>query len=95
MVARCAACADEYLALMKSLWTEDPSSFSGEFSQLAPCHLHRKPIQQPHPPIHVAGHGPGALRRPVDLGQGWYFWLSTPLKRCCTSPSCSTSMAGH
>jgi probable F420-dependent oxidoreductase len=69
---------DEYLAVMKSLWTQDPSSFNGEFYQLAPCHLHPKPIQQPHPPIHVAGHSPAALRRTVESGQGWYGWFSTP-----------------
>jgi probable F420-dependent oxidoreductase len=69
---------DEYLAVMTSLWTEDPSAFSGEFYTLAPCHLHPKPVQQPHPPIHVAGHSPGALERAATRGQGWYGWFSDP-----------------
>jgi probable F420-dependent oxidoreductase len=69
---------DDYLQVMRSLWTEDPSHFSGRFYDLAPCHLHPKPVQQPHPPIHVSGHSPGALRRAAALGQGWYGWWTTP-----------------
>jgi alkanesulfonate monooxygenase SsuD/methylene tetrahydromethanopterin reductase-like flavin-dependent oxidoreductase (luciferase family) len=69
---------DDYLQVMRSLWTDDPSSFSGRFYSLEPCHLHPKPVQQPHPPIHVSGHSPGALRRAATLGQGWYGWFTDP-----------------
>jgi probable F420-dependent oxidoreductase len=69
---------DEYLQVMRSLWTEDPSSFSGRFYALEPCHLHPKPVQQPHPPVHVSGHSPGALRRAATQGQGWYGWFTDP-----------------
>ena len=69
---------DDYLQVMRSLWTDDPSHFSGRFYDLASCHLYPKPVQQPHPPIHVSGHSPGALRRAATLGQGWYGWWTTP-----------------
>ena len=69
---------NEYLQVMRSLWTDDPSSFSGTFYSLEPCHLHPKPVQQPHPPIHVSGHSPGALRRAAQQGQGWYGWYTDP-----------------
>jgi probable F420-dependent oxidoreductase len=69
---------DEYLDVMLSLWIEDPSHFAGEFYTLDPCHLHPKPVQQPHPPIHVSGHSPGALRRAAAIGQGWYGWFTEP-----------------
>lgn len=69
---------DEYLGVMVSLWTEDPSRYAGEFYALAPCHLHPKPVQRPHPPIHVSGHSPGALRRAAAIGQGWYGWFADP-----------------
>ncbi len=69
---------DDYLGAMVSLWTEDPSHYDGEFYTLAPCHLHPKPVQRPHPPIHVSGHSPGALRRAAALGQGWYGWYTDP-----------------
>lgn len=69
---------DEYLGVMLSLWTEDPSQYAGEFYTLASCHLHPKPVQHPHPPIHVSGHSPGALRRAATIGQGWYGWYTDP-----------------
>ena len=69
---------DDYLQVMRSLWTDDPSRFNGRFYSLEPCHLHPKPVQQPHPPIHVSGHSPGALRRAATLGQGWYGWFTDP-----------------
>ena len=69
---------DDYLGVIRSLWTEDPSSYAGEFYALAPCHLHPNPVQRPHPPIHVSGHSPGALRRAAAIGQGWYGWFADP-----------------
>jgi probable F420-dependent oxidoreductase len=69
---------DEYLNVMQSLWTEDPSQFSGAYYQLASCHLHPKPVQTPHPPMHISGHSPGALDRAARVGQGWYGWYTDP-----------------
>jgi alkanesulfonate monooxygenase SsuD/methylene tetrahydromethanopterin reductase-like flavin-dependent oxidoreductase (luciferase family) len=63
---------------MRSLWVDDPSSFAGEFYTLDSCHLHPKPVQQPHPPIHVSGHSAGALHRAATIGQGWYGWYTNP-----------------
>ena len=71
---------DDYLSVMRTLWMDDPSSFQGEFYSLDPCHLHPKPVQRPHPPIHVSGHSPGALRRAATMGQGWYGWYTDPIE---------------
>src|SRR5262249_23787460 len=30
-----------------------------------------KPVQKPHPPVLLGGHGPRALRRVVDYCEGW------------------------
>ena len=30
-----------------------------------------KPVQQPHPPVLVAGNGPGTLERVLEYGDGW------------------------
>src|SRR6188508_2371184 len=57
--ARC----DEYLQVMRTLWTEDPSAFKGEFYDLRECRMYPKPVQTPHPPIHVGGETDAALRR--------------------------------
>jgi probable F420-dependent oxidoreductase len=78
---------DEYLQVMRSLWCDDVSSFKGETYELPPCRMYPKPVQQPHPPIHVGGESDAALRRVARFGQGWYSFnrlpdqLSVPLGR--------------
>jgi alkanesulfonate monooxygenase SsuD/methylene tetrahydromethanopterin reductase-like flavin-dependent oxidoreductase (luciferase family) len=37
-----------------------------------------KPIQQPHPPIHIGGESDAALRRVARAGQGWHTFNRTP-----------------
>jgi probable F420-dependent oxidoreductase len=63
---------DEYLAVMRSLWTDEVSSFHGSFYDLPPARQFPKPVQQPHPPIHVGGESNAALRRAARLTEGWY-----------------------
>ena len=36
-----------------------------------PIYQKPKPVQRPHPPIHVGGIFPGALRRALRYGNGW------------------------
>ena len=53
---------DESLTCMRSLWTNDRTSFSGEFYQLKDAVLWPKPVQKPYPPILMGGSGKGLLR---------------------------------
>ena len=69
---------DEYLQVMRSLWCDDVSSFSGETYELPRCRMYPKPVQQPHPPIHVGGESDAALRRVARFGQGWYSFNRLP-----------------
>ena len=69
---------DNYLDVLRSLWCEDPSSFSGDHYSLAPCHQYPKPVQDPHPPIHIGGESDAALRRTARLGQGWHSFNRPP-----------------
>lgn len=62
---------EEYLGLMQELWTEEVSSFAGEFYELAPCRMHPKPVQQPRPPVYFGGNSEAALRRIARTGDGW------------------------
>ena len=62
---------------MKSLWQDPISEFHGEHYDLRPCQLYPKPVQTPHPPIHVGGESDAALRRVARHGQGW-FTLNRP-----------------
>jgi probable F420-dependent oxidoreductase len=70
--------ADEYLAAMRSLWSDEVSEFHGELYDLRPCRMYPKPVQQPHPPVHVGGESDAALRRVARLGQGWFSFGRLP-----------------
>ena len=50
------ACAEEWLAIVKRLWTEDDAfDHQGRFFKIAKGYLQPKPIQHPHPAIMNAG----------------------------------------
>jgi probable F420-dependent oxidoreductase len=69
---------DEYLQVMKSLWSEPTSSFEGELYQLPPCRMYPKPVQSPHPPLLVGGESDAAMRRAARFGQGWFTFNRLP-----------------
>ena len=66
--ARC----DEFLEIMKRLWTQPVASFDGQHFNLSEARLDPKPIQRPHIPIIVGGHSKRAFRRAAEFGNGWY-----------------------
>ena len=63
---------DEYLRAMQELWTSPSPSFEGKYVQFSDLHFEPKPVQKPHPPIWVGGHGRASLRRAVELGAAWH-----------------------
>ena len=50
---------DEYLDVLRTLWTDDTSQFEGEFYSLNPCQMFPKPVQSPLP-IHIGGESEAA-----------------------------------
>jgi probable F420-dependent oxidoreductase len=64
--------SDEYIRIMKTLWTKCPASFVGEFYRFEAVRCLPAPVQKPHPPIWVGGHSKAALRRVARLGDGWH-----------------------
>ena len=72
--ARC----DEFLEVMRRLWTEPVVDFAGKWLQFETCRLDPKPIQKPHVPIIVGGYADAALRRAVRFGAGWYGFNRDP-----------------
>src|SRR5688572_7490720 len=66
------AVSDEYLRIFKTLWTESPASFEGEFYRFDAIQCLPQPVQKPHPPIWVGGHSKAALRRAARYGDGWH-----------------------
>ena len=48
------ALADEFLPLLKAIWTTNPVEFHGQFFNVPKSYIDLKPIQKPHPPLWVA-----------------------------------------
>lgn len=69
---------DDHLAVMKTLWCDEVSEFHGEHYDLNPCRMYPKPVQRPHPPIHIGGESDAAMRRVARLGQGWFTFNRLP-----------------
>jgi len=63
--------ARERVEAMKAIWTQDEAEYHGELVDFDPIYMWPKPIQKPHPPIHVGGGFPGGARRAIRYGDGW------------------------
>lgn len=53
---------DEALTVIRALWTNDRTTFEGEFYRLRGAISVPKPHRRPHPPILLGGSGKGLLR---------------------------------
>lgn len=69
--ARRGRIADEMLAAMQALWTQDPPAFAGEWFRFSGLRFAPKPQQRPHVPLWIGGNTAPALRRAARFGQGW------------------------
>jgi probable F420-dependent oxidoreductase len=70
--------ANEALDVIKRLWTLPDVTFEGRYSRFARISLSPRPVQQPHPPIWVAGRKDGAMLRAAKYGDGWLPYMYTP-----------------
>jgi probable F420-dependent oxidoreductase len=61
----------ERILAMQEIWTHEVAEFHGELVDFDPLWQWPKPVQQPHPPILVAGNGPRTLDRVLEYGDGW------------------------
>ena len=64
--------ADQYVEVMKKIWTTDPVEFHGEHAELPKSYIGLKPVQKPHPPIYMAAYTPGAMNRVAREADGWF-----------------------
>lgn len=65
------AWTDEALRVMRACWRDDPVSFAGKFFHFGPVTCLPQPLHRSIP-VWVGGHSPRALRRAVELGDGWH-----------------------
>jgi len=63
--------ADEFLKLLKKIWTDDIVEFKGQFYNIPACKIGPKPLQEPHPPILLGGFSPKTFSRIVNYANGW------------------------
>ncbi|MBX2881262.1 MAG: LLM class F420-dependent oxidoreductase [Granulosicoccus sp.] len=63
---------NEFLQVLRLLWTEDEASFDGKFFSFENIGASPKPLQSPHPMIVVGGNRPAALKRVARFGDGWH-----------------------
>ncbi|MFX1300569.1 MAG: LLM class flavin-dependent oxidoreductase [Promethearchaeota archaeon] len=69
----------ECIEVMKLLWTQTgPIDHKGRFFQLKGAVLEPKPITQPHPPVWIAGNGPGTRKLTAELADGWFPFPALP-----------------
>jgi probable F420-dependent oxidoreductase len=74
----------EAIEVIRALWTQEAPAFQGRFWSFSGIQALPRPVQKPHPPILVGGRSPGAFRRAVAQGDGWYgFALDLEGTRAC------------
>ena len=71
---------DEFLEVMRRLWTEPVVDFSGKWVKFETMRLDPKPIQKPHVPIIVGGEAEAAFQRAIKFGAGWYGFNLDPAR---------------
>jgi probable F420-dependent oxidoreductase len=63
---------DEALEVMRTLWRDDPATFSGRFTSFEEFALAVVPRTEGGPPIWVGGNTDPALRRVLRYGDAWH-----------------------
>ena len=63
--------ADEYMQVLKRIWTDDVVEFKGQFYGIPASKIGPKPVQKPHPPILLGGYTPKTFPRIVNYADGW------------------------
>lgn len=69
--SRRGAWSDEAIRVMRACWTDERAAFSGAFFRFEPVGCRPRPANGTIP-IWIGGHTDRALRRVVELGDGWH-----------------------
>jgi probable F420-dependent oxidoreductase len=68
---------DEYIAVMRALWREGPTTFAGETFSFEDAYLYPKPVRGGIP-ILLGGESEPALKRIARVGDGWFAFRLLP-----------------
>jgi probable F420-dependent oxidoreductase len=61
----------ERVEAVRAIWTAAEPEYHGRFVDFGPMISNPKPVQTPHPRVHIGGAAPAALERVVAYGDGW------------------------
>jgi probable F420-dependent oxidoreductase len=61
---------EEYVEVMRALWSQDRASFAGETVTFSDVISRPRPVDR-HVPVHIGGHSPAAARRAGRIGDGF------------------------
>ncbi len=68
---------DEALQILRSLWTQEETTFDGKYFQLSQVRMQPKPFREGGVPIYIGGRSDAALRRTARYGDAWTaIWVS-------------------
>src|ERR1700761_2319611 len=70
-MARRGARTEEYLAVLRTLWADEVSSFDGEFYTIPAGRQDPRPVQRPGPPVLLGGMSRPAMERAGRIAEGW------------------------
>ena len=62
---------DEAIVAMKAAWSGEPLTLTGRHFEAHDNFALPRPVQDPHPPIWIGGNSKRAIRRAVELADGW------------------------
>jgi probable F420-dependent oxidoreductase len=68
---------DEALQILRSLWTQEETTFEGKYFRLNQVRMQPKPFREDGIPIYIGGRSDPALRRAARYGDTWLaIWVS-------------------
>lgn len=76
---------EEALTIMRLVWQNEHTSFEGRFWSFPELTVYPRPVQQPNPPLWVAGVADVAVERAARLGDAW---LCGPVQSITRANTC-------
>jgi alkanesulfonate monooxygenase SsuD/methylene tetrahydromethanopterin reductase-like flavin-dependent oxidoreductase (luciferase family) len=64
----------ETIQILKALWTQEETSFSGKYFQISRARNYPKPVQNPYPQTWVGGKHHMLLDVVAETADGWNYW---------------------
>ncbi|RLL47055.1 LLM class flavin-dependent oxidoreductase [Oceanobacillus piezotolerans] len=86
--------SDEFLQVVKGLWTEDNFSFDGKFYKIQDASLHPKPLQKPYPAVYQGGNSTSSQQVAAKYADV-YFMNGAPIEELKPQIDAVTKLAAE